>query len=76
MHALIPERDTTYYEVGKLAFNLLLILFSRIKALSGSKVHEIAVFLQSQPPFYLIKDDPLEWQKIKAAQAIEDFLKV
>ena len=76
IHTLIPERDTTYYEVGKLAFNLLLILLSRIKALSGSKAHEIAIFLQSQPPFYSSKDDPLEWQKEKTAQAIEDFLKV
>jgi hypothetical protein len=37
---------------------------------------KLLFFLQNQPPFYSIKDDPLEWQKVKAAQAIEDFLKV
>ena len=77
IRTLIPRRDTTYYEVGKLAFNLLLILLSRIKALGGSRqVDEVTVLLQSQPAFYLIENDPLELEKVKAMQAIEDFLKV
>jgi hypothetical protein len=68
--------STTYYEVGKLAFNLLPILLSRIKALGGSKMHEVTAFLRSHPPFYLIENDPLELEKVKATQAIEEFLKV
>jgi hypothetical protein len=66
----------TYYEVGKLAFNLLPILLSRIKALGGSQVHEVTVLLRSHPAFYLIENDPLEYEKVKAAQAVEEFLKV
>ena len=66
----------TYYEVGKLAFNLILILLSKIQALGGSKVPEVAVSLQWHGPFYLIKNDPLELEKVKATQAIELFLKV
>ena len=67
---------TTYYEVGTLAFNLLPILLSRIEALGGSGVPEVTVLLRSHPAFYLIKNDPLEFEKVKAAQAIEEFLKV
>ncbi|KIM44124.1 hypothetical protein M413DRAFT_375314 [Hebeloma cylindrosporum] len=32
------------------------------------------VSLRSHPPFYLIRNDPLEWEKVAAAQAIEKFL--
>ena len=39
-------------------------------------MHEVTVLLRSHPAFYLIKSDPLEFEKVKAAQAIEDFLKV
>ena len=77
---MIPSRSlcltTTYYEVGKLAFNLLPILLSRIKALGGSQVQEVTFLLRSHPAFYLIKNDPLELEKVKAAQAIEEVLKV
>jgi hypothetical protein len=66
----------TYYRVGKLAFNLLPILLSRIKALGGSRVHEFTALLRSHPPFYLSKNDPLELEKVKGTQAIEEFLKV
>ena len=76
IHTLIPTKRTTYYEVGKLAFNLLPILLSRIKTLGGPQVHEVAVLLRSHPAFYLIKNDPLVFEKVKAAQAVEEFLKV
>ena len=76
IHALIPEKGTTYYEVGKLALNLLSILISKIEALGGLKARKLGTFLQRQPPFCLIKDDPLKSQKVTAAQAIKDFLKV
>jgi len=77
IQTLIPRQRTTYYEVGRLAFNLLPILLSRIKALGGSwLVHEVTVVLQSCPAFHLIKNDPLELQKVKAMQAIDEFLKV
>jgi hypothetical protein len=78
VHTLIPpvHMNMTYYEVGKLAFDFLPILLSRIKALGGSKVHEVTAHLQSHPPFYLITNDPLELEKVKVAQAIEEFLKV
>jgi hypothetical protein len=67
----------TYYGVGKLALNLLPILLSRINALGGSQVHEVTTaFLRSHPPLYLIKNDPLELEKVKVTQAIEEFLKV
>jgi hypothetical protein len=76
MHATIPLAEgTSYYEVGKLAFDLLPILLSRIEALGG-RVHEVTAFLRSHPAFYLIKNDPLELEKVKATQAIEEFLKV
>jgi hypothetical protein len=68
--------NMTYYGVGKLAFNILPILLSRIQALGGSRVHEVTPFLRSYPPFYLIKNDPLELEKFKVARAIEEFLKV
>ena len=67
---------TTYYEVGKLAFNLLPILLSRAKALGGLQMHEVTVLLRSQPAFYLIKNDPIVSEKVKAMQAIDNFLKV
>jgi hypothetical protein len=75
IHALIPKESTTYYEVGKLGFNLLPIL---LRALGGLETREFIVFLRSQPrsPFPLLKDDPLESQKVKAARAIKNFLKV
>ena len=62
-----------YYEVGRLAFNLLPILLSRIKGPTVSQVNNILLAL---PFFYLIKNDPLGLEKIKATQAIEDFLMV
>jgi hypothetical protein len=68
--------NTTYYEVGKLAFDLLPILLSRIAALGGSQVHEVTDLLRSHPAFYLIENDPLELEKVNATQAIEEFLKV
>ena len=39
-------------------------------------MHEITAFVRSHPPFYLIKNDPLEFEKVKTTQAIEDFSKV
>jgi len=60
--------------VGKLAFVLLPILLSRIKGRAlVSQVHGILLCL---PPFPLIKNDPLGLEKVKARQAIEEFLKV
>ena len=64
---------TTYDEVGKLAFNLLPILLSRIKGPAVSQVQDILLCL---PTFHLIQDDPLRLEKVKATQAIEEFLKV
>ena len=52
------------------------ILLSRIKALGGSEVHEVTVLLRSHLSFYLIKDDPLGSEKVKATQGIEEFWKV
>ena len=77
VHALVPleKLDTSYYEVGKLAFDLLPILLSKIEALGG-KVDEFRAFLRSHLPFYLMENDPLESEKVKATQAIEEFLKV
>jgi hypothetical protein len=63
----------SYYEVGKLAFDLLPILLSRIQGQAVSQVHDILLDL---PPFDLIKNDPLELEKVKATQAIQEFLKV
>ena len=37
---------------------------------------EVTALLRSHPPFYLINNDPLELEKVKATQAIEEFLKV
>jgi len=77
IHNQISQGEgTIYYQVGKLAFDLLPILLSRIKALGGSQVHRVTHSLRSHPPFYLIKDDSLQLEKVKAAQAIEEFLKV
>jgi hypothetical protein len=73
-HTLIPvEFGTTYYEVGKLAFDLLPILLPRIEGPEVSQVHHILLGL---PTFDLIKNDPLGLEKVKAMQAIEEFLKV
>jgi len=66
----------THYEVDKLALNLVPVLLSTIKGLGRLEAHRITVFLRSHLPFYLIKNDPLELEKVKAAQAIEEFLKV
>jgi hypothetical protein len=63
----------TYYEVGRLAFDLLPILLSKIQGPAVSQVHDILLDL---PTFYLIQDDPLGSEKVKATQAIEEFLKV
>jgi hypothetical protein len=68
--------EITYYGVGTLACNILPILLSKIQALGGSKVHELTVLLRSHPPFYLIENDPLELEKVKATRAIEEFLMV
>jgi len=68
--------NTTCYEVGKLAFELLPILLSRIEPLEGPEAHDVTVSLRSHPPFYLMKNDPLKLEKAKGAQAIEGFLKV
>ena len=77
IYAIIPLTEgTSYYEVGKLTFDLLPTLLSRIKALGGSQAHEVTVLLRSYPAFYWIKDDPLGLEKVRAAQAIEEFLKV
>ena len=78
IHTPIPEAyGASYYDAGKLAFILLPILLSRIdiEAL-GEKAHEFTAFLRRHPPFYSIKNDPLESEKVKASQAIEKFLKV
>jgi hypothetical protein len=69
-------KDTRYYEVGKLAFDFLPILLSRIKGPAVLQVHNILLGL---PPFYFITNhprDPLALKKIKATQAIEEFLKM
>ena len=55
---------------GKLAFNLLPIFLSKIKALGGLHMLEVRVLLQSHPAFYLIENDPLDYVKVKAVQAI------
>jgi hypothetical protein len=73
---MIRKMGATFYEVGKLAFNLLPILLSKIKGLGESQVHEVTVLLRSDPAFYLIENDPLEFEKVKATQAIEEFVKV
>jgi len=76
IHALIPHLrrfGITYYEIGRLAFALLPILLSRIDGPGVSQVHDILLGL---PTFDLIQDDPLGSEKVKAMQAIEEFLKV
>ena len=65
--------SVTYYEVGKLAFDLLPILLSRIEGPAASQVHDT---LLGFPTFDLIQNDPLGSEKVKATQAIEEFLKV
>jgi hypothetical protein len=77
VHTLLSvRRNVTFYDVGKLAFNLLPILLSSITALGSSTLHEFTTFLRDHPPFDLIENDPLELEKVKATQAIEKFLKV
>jgi len=66
----------TWYEAGKLALNLLPILLSRIKSLGQLEAQAVAVFLRRYPPFNLLENDRLEPEKIKAAQAIQEFLEV
>jgi len=74
IHTWIPGAFyTTYYQVGKLAFDLLPILLSRIKGPAVSQVHDILLGLTT---FDLIEDDPLGSEKFKAMQAIDEFLKV
>jgi len=63
----------TYYKVGKLAFNLLPILLSRIDGPAVSKLQNI---LLGFPTFDLIQNDPLGLEKVEATHAIEEFLKV
>ena len=74
IHTTIPRWfDMTYYKVGKLAFDLLPILLSRIKGPAASQLHNVLLDL---PIFDLIRDDPLGSEKVKAMQAIKEFLKV
>jgi len=68
----VRQKDITYYKVGKLVFNLLPILLSKLE---GSAVQVISIPLRTHPTFRLIKNDPLEFEKAKAAQAIKEFLK-
>ena len=77
MNNLLPLA-VGYHDAGKLAFVLLPILLSRIDSIEalGGKAHKFTAFLQSYPPFYISKNDPLESEKVKASQAIEKFLKV
>jgi hypothetical protein len=81
-HQEIPDfvdlpgpKNVTSYKVVKLAFDLLPILLARLKALGGLRAQEIAIFMRSHPPFYSKKGDLLELEKIKTAQAVEEFLK-
>ena len=69
----IPLESVTYYEFGKLAFDLLPILLSRIEGPAASQVHDT---LLGFPTFDLIQNDPLGLEKVKATQAIEEFVKV
>ena len=39
-------------------------------------MHEVTILLLIHPAFYLIENDPLVFEKSKAAQAVEEFLKV
>jgi len=76
IHTLIPPGNSegmSYYKVGKLAFDLLPILLSRIKGPAGSQMYNILLWLR---PFYIINDDPLVWEKVNVTQAIKEFLKV
>ena len=62
----------THYKIGKLAFNLP-ILLSRIKGPAVSHVHDI---LLGFPSFDLTHYDPLGLEKVRVTHAIEEFLKV
>jgi len=70
---MIPEMRMTYYKVGRLAFDLLPILLSKIDGPAVSKLQNI---LLGFPTFDLIRNDPLALEKVKAMHAIEEFLKV
>ena len=72
------DKDTTCYAVGKLAFDLLPVLLEGLMSdrVKGVGMLEISPFLRRHPPFRLIKNDPLELEKVKAMRAIEEFLKV
>jgi len=75
IHTLVPlVWGTSYYEVGKLAFDLLPILLSRIEGPAVS--WELHALLLRLSPFDLIKNDPLGLEKVKVVQAVEEFLKV
>jgi hypothetical protein len=50
-------------------------LLSKLESLKGSGIQEISNVLRDHH-FQFINNDPLEWEKAKAKQAIEDFLKV
>jgi hypothetical protein len=74
IHTLIlPVEGTSYYAVGKLAFDLLPILLSKIEGPAVSQVHDILLWHR---PFYWIENDPLVWEKVKVMQAIKEFSKV
>jgi hypothetical protein len=74
MRTLIPPlQGTSCYEVGKLAFDLLPILLSRIEGPAVLQVHDILLWHR---PFYWIENDPLVWEKVRVMQAIKEFLKV
>ena len=73
IHTVIPGRFMAYYEVGRLAFNLLPILLSRI---DGPAVSKVQTILLGFPTFHLIQNDPLGLEKVEATHAIEEFLKV
>jgi hypothetical protein len=46
------------------------------KALGESQVHKVTDLLRSHPLLPLIINDPLKLEKVKAKQAVQEFLKV
>jgi hypothetical protein len=44
--------------------------------LKQSQVHEVTALLGNHPAFYLITNDPLGLEKVRVAEAIDEFLKV
>jgi hypothetical protein len=72
----------TYYEIGRLGFDLLPLLLPRIQGPAVSHMHDILLglptfyLIQDYPTFYLRQDNPLGSEMVKAMQAIEEFLKV